>query len=263
MCQQFRGEYIYTAEQDHHFPELSVGETFEFAAACREPSYSNTDKTYKSQYAISMKEALLSAFNLWGVVDSKLGNDAVRGVSGGERKRVTIAESLLGRAPFQCWDNSTRGLDSATALRFVQVLRAYTVSSEAAAAVSLYQASQAIYDTFDKVVVLYHGRQIYFGLITSATAYFEKLGFVCPDHVTTADFLSALTHPPEATSFVRESYESRIPRCADDFARLWCNSVERQRVMEDICAFDMDFAVNSNHLWDFEASRRSEKATSL
>lgn len=58
--------------------------------------------------------------------NTRVGNDFVRGVSGGERKRVSIAEAALGGSPLQCWDNSTRGLDSATALEFVRTLRLST-----------------------------------------------------------------------------------------------------------------------------------------
>lgn len=70
----------------------------------------------------------------------------VRGVSGGERKRVSIAEAALGGSPLQCWDNSTRGLDSATALEFVKSLRLSAELIGATCVVAIYQASQSIYD---------------------------------------------------------------------------------------------------------------------
>jgi len=70
----------------------------------------------------------------------------VRGVSGGERKRVSIAEAAIGGSPLQCWDNSTRGLDSATALEFVKSLRLSADLTGATCVLAIYQASQAIYD---------------------------------------------------------------------------------------------------------------------
>ena len=54
--------------------------------------------------------------------------------------------SAIAGSPLQCWDNSTRGLDSATALKFVQTLRTSTELTGATALVTLYQASQSIYD---------------------------------------------------------------------------------------------------------------------
>jgi ABC-type multidrug transport system ATPase subunit len=67
-------------------------------------------------------------------------------VSGGERKRVSIAEACLSGCTLQCWDNSTRGLDSATALEFVKTLRVQSNATGASAVVAIYQASQSAYD---------------------------------------------------------------------------------------------------------------------
>lgn len=88
----------------------------------------------------------MAIFGLSHTLNTKVGNDFIRGVSGGERKRVSIAEVALGSSPLQCWDNSTRGLDSATALEFVKTLRLSTEMTGATAIVAIYQASQSIYD---------------------------------------------------------------------------------------------------------------------
>lgn len=66
--------------------------------------------------------------------------------SGGERKRVSIAEATLSGSPIQCWDNSTRGLDSANALEFCKTLNLMTKYAGATVAVAIYQASQNAYD---------------------------------------------------------------------------------------------------------------------
>jgi ATP-binding cassette, subfamily G (WHITE), member 2, PDR len=70
-----------------------------------------------------MRDVVMAIFGLTHTVNTMVGNDFIRGVSGGERKRVSIAEVALSGSPLQCWDNSTRGLDSATALEFVKSLR--------------------------------------------------------------------------------------------------------------------------------------------
>ncbi|EDN03421.1 hypothetical protein HCAG_01286 [Histoplasma mississippiense (nom. inval.)] len=95
----------------------------------------------------------MAIFGLSHTVNTKVGDDYVRGVSGGERKRVSIAELTLSGAPVACWDNSTRGLDSATALEFTQALRVGADVMGGTYAVAIYQASQAIYDIFDKAIV--------------------------------------------------------------------------------------------------------------
>lgn len=67
-------------------------------------------------------------------------------MSGGERKRVSIAEAVLSGAPLQCWDNSTRGLDSANAVEFCKTLRIQGDLFHTTSAVAIYQAPQAAYD---------------------------------------------------------------------------------------------------------------------
>ena len=106
-----------------------------------------------------MRNVVMAVFGLRHTVNTIVGDHFIRGVSGGERKRVSIAEMALSRAPFACWDNSTRGLDAASALDFVQCLRLASNMVGSSSAVAIYQASQTIYEQFDKVTVLYEGRE--------------------------------------------------------------------------------------------------------
>lgn len=87
----------------------------------------------------------------------------MRNVSGGQRKRVSIAEALAAGGTVYCWENDTRGLDSSTALEYAQALRLMTNLLRSTAFITIYQAGENIYDTFDKVTVLHSGRQIYYG----------------------------------------------------------------------------------------------------
>lgn len=89
---------------------------------------------------------MVSLFGLNHTLDTQVGDQIVRGVSGGERKRVSIAEAALTNAKFQCWDNATRGLDSENAINFCRNLRLQADVLGVAAAVSLYQAPQSAYE---------------------------------------------------------------------------------------------------------------------
>lgn len=145
MHKDFRGEAMYQAEVDVHFPQLTVGQTLMFAAEARAPQ-NRFPGVSRRQYAEHMRDVIMAIFGLSHTINTKVGNDFIRGVSGGERKRVSIAEAALGGSPLQCWDNSTRGLDSATALEFVKTLRISTKLGGSTAVVAIYQASQNIYD---------------------------------------------------------------------------------------------------------------------
>ncbi len=257
MHNDFRGECIYQAETDVHFPQLTVGQTLKFAALARTPDNRLPGVT-REQYAEHMRDVIMAIFGLSHTINTKVGNDYVRGVSGGERKRVSIAEVALGGSPLQCWDNSTRGLDSATALEFVRSLRLSTDLSGCTAMVAIYQASQSIYDVFDKALVLYEGRQIYFGHVDRAKAFFMDMGFDCPERQTTADFLTSLTSPLERV--VKKGYEHSTPKTPEEFARRWNESEDRAQLLRDVDAFNREFPVGGGHLETFKAGRRAQQA---
>jgi energy-coupling factor transporter ATP-binding protein EcfA2 len=204
-------------------------------------------------YAEHMRDVVMAVFGLSHTINTKVGNDFIRGVSGGERKRVSIAEATLGNSPLQCWDNSTRGLDSATALEFVRSLRLSTELSGATAVVAIYQASQSIYDVFDKVAVLYEGRQIYFGDKVAAKTFFINMGFDCPLRQTTADFLTSLTSPAER--IVRAGFEGKVPYTPDEFAARWQESEDRAQLLREIDEFDAQYPIGGEHLEKFKQSR--------
>lgn len=102
MHKDFRGEAIYTAEVDTHFPALSVGDTLTFAARARLPRHV-PGGVNENVFAEHVRDVVMAIFGISHTINTKVGNEYVRGVSGGERKRVTIAEATLSSAPFQCW----------------------------------------------------------------------------------------------------------------------------------------------------------------
>ncbi|KAG9804887.1 putative ABC multidrug transporter, partial [Aureobasidium melanogenum] len=218
---EFKGEVVYNQEVDKHFPHLTVGQTLEFAASTRTPSHRIRGLSRK-QFSEHTAKVIMAIFGLSHTYNTKVGSDFVRGVSGGERKRVSIAEMALSGSPLAAWDNSTRGLDSATAFKFVDSLRTLANLGGSAHAVAIYQASQQIYDLFDKAIVLYEGRTIYYGPASKARTFFEKQGWTCDKRQTTGDFLTGLTNPAERKA--REGMENKVPRTSEDFERLWLES---------------------------------------
>ncbi|OJI79765.1 hypothetical protein ASPTUDRAFT_131877 [Aspergillus tubingensis CBS 134.48] len=231
MHSLFRGEVIYQAETEIHFPQLSVGDTLHFAAHARAPSNRFPGVT-REQYATHMRDVVMAMLGLSHTINTRVGNEYIRGV--------------------------TRGLDSSTALEFVRKLRLSTDYTGSTAIVAIYQASQAIYDIFDKVIVLYEGRQIYFGRSGDARQFFIDMGFDCPDRQTTADFLTSLTSPTER--MVRKGYERLVPRTPDEFAARWRASAERRQLLADIEAFQHEFPLGGEKLKEFNRSRAAEKA---
>ncbi|KAI9147172.1 ZEB2-regulated ABC transporter [Paramyrothecium foliicola] len=249
-----KGEAIYTAEVDVHFPMLSVGDTLTFASRARCPR-TTPDGISRTEYCNHMRDVVMSMYGISHTVNTRVGNEYIRGVSGGERKRVTIAEATLSSAPLQCWDNSTRGLDSANAVEFCKTLRLQSELFGQTCAVSIYQAPQSAYDLFDKVTVLYEGRQIFFGRSTEAKEYFVNLGFECPDRQTTPDFLTSMTAPGERV--VRAGWENRVPRTPDDFAKAWKASANYRALQVEIEAYKAENPFDGPTAEDFRAHKHA------
>ncbi|KAL4878791.1 ABC-2 type transporter-domain-containing protein [Aspergillus karnatakaensis] len=257
MSTNFRGEAIYTAEVDAHYPQLVVGDTLYFAALARIPRHVPGGMS-RTEYATHLRDVIMSTFGITHTINTKVGNDYVRGVSGGERKRVSIAEAALSYAPLQCWDNSTRGLDSANAIEFCKTLRTQGDVLGVTSCVAIYQAPQAAYELFDKVTVLYEGRQIYFGPAQAAKEYFTRMGFVCPESQTTPDFLTSMSSPVER--MIQPGFENLVPRSSSDFAERWKESPEYQNLLRDIDDYNNKHPFNSTDLDLFSSSRKAEKS---
>ena len=267
MQKRFRGEVIYQAETDVHFPQLTVGQTLLFAAEARTPrnrptlpGVSSSTTVSHIAYAQHLRDVMMAIFGISHTINTRVGNDLVRGVSGGERKRVSIAEAALSGSAVQCWDNSTRGLDSATALSFARTLRLSTDLAGATALVAMYQASEPSYELFDKVCLLYEGRQIYFGRADGARAYFERMGYHCPPRQTTADFLTSLTSPEER--IVSPDVEpNSVPRTPDEFSAAWRASAEYEALQAELAQYEAEHPMDGTPEKSMAVARRAHQAT--
>ena len=239
MQKHYRGEILYNPEDDLHYATLSVKNTLKFALKTRTPGKeSRNEGESRSQYVDEFLRVVSKLFWIEHTMNTKVGNEMVRGVSGGEKKRVSIAEAMITKASTQCWDNSTRGLDASTALEYVQSLRSLTNMAHISTAIALYQAGESLYDLFDKVVLIDEGRCLYYGPSEEAAAYFEGLGFKRPPRWTTADFLTSVTDPHER--HVKEGYEDRIPRSAEQFEAAFKKSQMFSQNEEDIRSLEAE-----------------------
>lgn len=237
MAKSYRGEILYNPEDDLHYATLSVKNTLKFALTTRTPGKaSRNEGETRAQYVAEFLRSVAKLFWIEHTMNTKVGNELIRGVSGGEKKRVSIAEAMITKASTQCWDNSTRGLDASTALEYVQSLRSLTNMAHISTAIALYQAGESLYELFDKVVLLDEGRCLYYGPTEEAATYFENLGFKRPARWTTADFLTSVTDPHERQ--VRKGWENRIPQSAEQFEKAYKSSFTYEQNVRDIDALE-------------------------
>ncbi|KAK7421621.1 ATP-binding cassette transporter snq2 [Neonectria punicea] len=258
IAKDFRGEVIYNPEDDLHYATLSVKRTLKFALQTRTPGKeSRLEGETRNDYVREFLRVVTKLFWIEHTLGTKVGNEFIRGVSGGERKRVSIAEAMITRASVQGWDNSSKGLDASTAVEYVKSIRAMTNMANTSTAVSLYQAGEQLYELVDKVLVIDHGKCLYYGPAETAKQYFLDLGFTCPDRWTTADFLVSVTDEHERS--IRPGWEDRIPRSAADFDAAYRRSDAYQRNLADMDAFESQLGSQAEERRRNESDRTRKK----
>ncbi|KAI0945373.1 hypothetical protein AcW1_001611 [Taiwanofungus camphoratus] len=239
MAKYYKGEVCYNQEDDLHIATLTVAQTLNFALSLKTPGpKGRLPGMSREKFNETVITTLLRMLNISHTANTYVGDEFVRGVSGGERKRVSIAEMMATRAHVLSYDNSTRGLDASTALDFVKSLRVMTDVLGQTTFVTLYQAGESIYELFDKVMVLDKGRQVYFGPPSAARAYFEGLGYKSLPRQSTPDYLTGCTDPNER-QFAPDRSEHDVPTTPEqleeafrksDFAREMYDSLEKYKV---------------------------------
>ncbi|RAH78729.1 hypothetical protein BO86DRAFT_176149 [Aspergillus japonicus CBS 114.51] len=257
MIKHHRGEVAYNGEVDQHFPHLTVGQTLSFAAHARTPQR-RIEGITREEYVDTLTQVVLSVFGLTQTINTKVGDNFIRGVSGGERKRVSIAEMFLSRSRIGAWDNSTRGLDSASALKLIKSLRLAADIGQSCHAVAAYQASQSMYDLFDKVVLLYEGYEIYYGPSDRAVAFFQEMGWELPERQVSGDFLTSITNPGERKA--RPDMVDKVPRTPREFADFWKRSPEYKELCAQIEQYQRDHPVNADEAREFKQNHEERQA---
>lgn len=120
----------------------------------------------------------------------------------------------------------------------------------------MYQAPQTAYDLFDKALVLYEGRQIYFGPASIAKEYFVNLGFECPSRQTTPDFLTSMTFPAERIT--RKGCNT--PQTPDEFAEAWKSSAIYKSLQAEIEEYKIDHPINGQDADTYRQLKKSHQA---
>ena len=111
---------------------------------------------------------------------------------------------------------------------------------------------------FDKVTVLYEGRQIYFGPIHEAKQFFLDIGYDCAARQTTPDFLTSLTSPAER--LIKPGFEDKVPRTPDEFVQVWKNSSAYAELVKEIDAYNKRYPIGGESVATFIAARRAQQA---
>ncbi|KAM0032056.1 putative ABC-type sulfate transporter [Helianthus debilis subsp. tardiflorus] len=208
----------YISQNDVHVGEMTVKETLDFSARCQGVGSRLemlTELARREKQAGIFPEAEVDLFMKATAIEGDASNlityytlrilgldvcrdtfvgDAMRrGISGGQKKRVTTGEMLVGPAKTLFMDEISTGLDSSTTFQIVKCLQQVVHLTESTIMVSLLQPAPETFDLFDDIVLLSEGQIVYQGPKDNALEFFESCGFMCPERKGIADFLQEVT----------------------------------------------------------------------
>nr|XP_043635485.1 ABC transporter G family member 31 [Erigeron canadensis] len=227
FCVQRTSAYI--SQTDNHIAELTVRETLDFAARCEGEGYAGNlrelthlekenkirpspeiDAFMKASSVAGKRHSISTDYvmKLLGLdvcSETVVGNDMLRGISGGQRKRVTTGEMVVGPRKTLFMDEISTGLDSSTTYQIVKCTKNFVQQMEATVLMALLQPAPETFDLFDDLVLLSEGHMVYEGPRAEVLNFFELLGFKKPLRKGTADFLQEVTSRKDQAQYWADS----------------------------------------------------------
>ncbi|KAK8562189.1 hypothetical protein V6N12_049236 [Hibiscus sabdariffa] len=208
----------YISQNDVHVPEMTVKETLDFSARCQgvgtrydllselvrrekhDGIYPDPEvDLFMKATAVEGAESSLATDYILKILgldickDTIVGDDMIRGVSGGQKKRVTTGEMIVGPTKTLFMDEISTGLDSSTTYQIVKCLQQIAHLTDTTIFMFLLQPAPETFDLFDDIVLISESRIVYQGPREHVVEFFESCGFKCPERKGTADFLQEVT----------------------------------------------------------------------
>ena len=173
----------FVPQEDVMHRDLTVKETLVFQARLRLPA------SWSAVEVHDVVNDVIASLGLFDVRHMKIGDENIRGISGGQRKRVNIGMELVSRPSLLFLDEPTSGLDSTSSREVVAALRSVATTKGINVLCVLHQPAYETFMLFHKVLLLGKGgRTVYLGPTEDAIGYFELLGYTCPPRMNAADF---------------------------------------------------------------------------
>jgi ABC-type multidrug transport system ATPase subunit len=193
----------YVIQQDILLPTLTVRETLMYAAQLRLPSFVSQAERKK------LVEEVILELSLKEAADTRIGNHAHKGCSGGEKRRTSIGVQLLSNPSLLWLDEPTTGLDSTSAYQVVKTLQNLARRGRTII-VTIHQPRSEIFSLFDNVVLLTRGSPAFAGSTKECLPYFTKLGHDMPPFTNPAEYLIDLVSVDNRNEEAEAAAEHRV-----------------------------------------------------
>ncbi|KAM0064291.1 putative ABC-type sulfate transporter [Helianthus debilis subsp. tardiflorus] len=216
----------YISQNDLHIPEMTVRETLDFSYRCQgtgsradimievnrrekeegiipDPDIDTFMKAISidGQKTTLQTNYILKILGLDLCADTMFGDDMRRGISGGQKKRLTTGEMIVGPTKALYMDEVSNGLDSSTTYQIITCLQQLAHITDASILISLLQPSPEAFDLFDDIMLMAEGMIVYHGPRSNVLEYFEGLGFKCPERKGVADFLQEVVSRKDQAAY--------------------------------------------------------------
>ncbi|KAK9311080.1 P-loop containing nucleoside triphosphate hydrolase protein [Lipomyces starkeyi] len=233
-CKHVKEHVRYVQQRDALIGALTVRETLLFAAKLGIKS--STSRMNLHQHV----DIVIARLGLSEQANTKVGTPIQRGLSGGQKRRVSVGEKLVASIDegedsadlVLLLDEVTSGLDAVAAYEVVRRVKEFAAVAGMVVVASIHQPSTATFSLFDSVLLLSQGKQTYFGPVCQVTDYFAKQGFTIPSNYNPAEYLLEITN----TDFIaaKEREPDNQPRRdtiqnreqVNELCRAWSTSVE-------------------------------------
>eukprot|EP00475_Leptophrys_vorax_P023598 TRINITY_DN3229_c0_g1_i3.p1 TRINITY_DN3229_c0_g1~~TRINITY_DN3229_c0_g1_i3.p1 ORF type:complete len:687 (+),score=141.68 TRINITY_DN3229_c0_g1_i3:16-2076(+) len=198
----------YVLQDDLLLAHQTVRETIEFSAKLRLVGMSASERAKRV-------EEVIGELGLRKVENTFIGNEIKRGISGGERKRVSVALEVMRDVSVLFLDEPTSGLDSFVAYNTIEVLKMLAQKHQMTIICTIHQPRSQIWKMFDKLLLLSDGKTMFFGPSRDVIPFFSNAGFPCPTHFNPADFFLDLVAIDYRSSTKEKETIGRVQKIAD------------------------------------------------
>ncbi|KAI3442852.1 uncharacterized protein J3R85_000545 [Psidium guajava] len=249
----------YIGQHDLHYGEMTVRETLDFSGRClgvgtryemlaelsrreREAGIKPDPEidAFMKATAVSGQETslvtdyVLKILGLDICSDIMVGDEMRRGISGGQKKRVTTGEMLVGPAKALFMDEISTGLDSSTTFQICKFMRQMVHIMDVTMIIALLQPAPETYDLFDDIILLSEGQVVYQGPRENVLEFFEHMGFKCPERKGVADFLQEVTSKKDQEQYWFKKNQPYQYVSVDDFVHGFKSFHIGQRLSSDL-----------------------------
>ncbi|XP_062195980.1 ABC transporter G family member 45 isoform X2 [Phragmites australis] len=250
----------YVGQYDLHHPEMTVRETIDFSSKMlgtnnefemlgeairrKKGVINKVDQDLDSFIkATTFGEGsnlttnyIIKILGLSECADTLVGDELRRGISGGQKKRATIGEMLVGLARCFFMDDISTGLDSSTTFEIMKFLQQMAHLMDLTMVISLLQPPPETLELFDDIILLCEGQIVYHGPRENATDFFETMGFKCPSRKNVADFLQEVTSKMDQKQYWAGDENKYQYHSIEIFAGSFCASYLPRLVEEKLCS---------------------------